>query len=162
MAEGFLLSSRVLFLNPFPRAVMKPVCYAGTLSDMQCLSDSDTGTQIIKGPRHRKRSPTPSQWWLATRCFKPTIYTYNCLTDWESLPSLHRDGNVTLSVEPVIFYSTIRATQNSRLEAVSVLNRWKGCQMQGGRRSHSGAMVTDDNEADGALSGEAGETSFQP
>jgi len=34
--------------------------------------------------------------------------------------------------------------------------------MQGGRRSHSGAMVTDDNEADGALSGEAGETSFQP
>ena len=39
---------------------------------------------------------------------------------------------------------------------------WKGCQMQGGRRSHSGAMVTDDNEADGAIPGEAGETSPRP
>ena len=72
-----------------------------------------------------------------------------------------RGRHITLFVKPAIFTQK-KVTQDSRLEAISVLNRWKGCQMQGGRRSHSGAMMTDDNEADGALSGEAGETSFQP
>ncbi len=34
--------------------------------------------------------------------------------------------------------------------------------MQGGRRSHSGAMATDDNEADGVIPGETGEISLRP
>ena len=59
VVEGFLLSLRVLFLSPFPRAVMKPICYAGTLSDMQRFSDSDTGTQIIKGPFRRRWRQLP-------------------------------------------------------------------------------------------------------
>ena len=153
---------------------------------MPSFSDSDIGTQMIKGPLcrncdihiylarcynralcfgigdshtfarryapsnavlclSRPLAPAPtSQGSHATQCFEPTIYT----DSW--------------FVELAIFYTPKSAIQNSRLGAFSVLNRWRGCQVQGGRRSHSGAMVTDDNEADGALSGEAGETSFQP
>ncbi len=54
-----------------------------------------------------------------------------------------------------LFYINL-ATKDPRPGTVSILNRPGWCQMRGGRRSHSGAMVTDDNEADGAIPGEAG------
>ncbi|KUH57124.1 hypothetical protein [Megasphaera sp. DJF_B143] len=108
------------------------------------FSDSDIGTQMIKGPIRLLRSQLP-------------------------LPRgamLHGASNrryiLIAGSSNWLFFIPQISIQNSRLGTVSVLNRWKGCQIQGGRRSHSGAMVTDDNEADGALSGEAGETSFQP
>ena len=39
-----------LIMSPLSRMVMKRVCYVRNQSDMQRFSDSDTGTQIIKGP----------------------------------------------------------------------------------------------------------------
>lgn len=68
-------------------------------------TDSDTRTQMIKRPRHRKRSPTPSQWWLATRCFEPTV-----------------------------FLPLKSAIQDPRPVTVSILNRQRGRHMQGGWR----------------------------
>ena len=100
---------------------------------MQRFSDSDTGTQMIKGPFRRRWRQLP---------FAGTPYY-----------TVRRTG---------YFYSTIRATQNSRLEAVSVQNRWKGCQMQGGRRRRSGATLTDDDAVDDGHAGEAGEISHRP
>ena len=62
----------------------------------------------------------------------------------------------------LVFFTLKSAIQDPRPVTVAILNRQRGRQMQGGRRSHSGAMMTDDNEADDALSGEAGEIRFQP
>ena len=44
-------------------------------SGMPSLSDSDTGTRMIKGPSDAVGASFPSRGRLATRCFKPTIYT---------------------------------------------------------------------------------------
>lgn len=87
VAEGALLKSRV-YHESAVRAVIKLVWRA-------TFSESDNGTQMMKGPRHRKRShlccpfrqpslqsapcgpkrPAPSQGWLATRFFKPAFFT---------------------------------------------------------------------------------------
>ena len=85
-------------------------------SDMQRFSESDTETRMIKGPSDAVGASFPSRGRLATRCFKPTIYT----DSW--------------FVEPAIFYATIPAIQDPRPVTVSILNRQRGRHMQGGWR----------------------------
>ena len=72
---------------------------------MQRFSDSDTGTQMIKGPFRRRWRQLP---------FAGTPYY-----------TVRRTG---------YFYATIRATQDPRPVTVSILNRQRGRQMQGGWR----------------------------
>ena len=72
---------------------------------MQRFSDSDTGTQMIKGPFRRRWRQFP---------FAGTPYY-----------TVRRTG---------YFYATIRATQDPRPVTVSILNRQRGRHMQGGWR----------------------------
>lgn len=65
-------------------------------------------------------------------------------------------------VRGLFFLPLKSAIQDPRPVTVAILNRWKGCQMQGGRRSHSGATLTDDDAVDDGHAGEAGEISHRP